>query len=84
MFTLSPETEALVQAKAIAVGKTPDELIREALTKTADALPTRHTNLVTKNELLGRIDEIARRHAARSTTDPRPIDETVEEINDTA
>ena len=31
MLTLSPETEALVHARAITTRKTPDEVIREAL-----------------------------------------------------
>jgi hypothetical protein len=31
MITLSPETEELVRAKARASGKTPDEVVREAL-----------------------------------------------------
>jgi len=84
MLTLSPETEALVQARAIAAGKTPDELIRDALTNSADAFPARRTKAATKDELVGRIDEIARRHAARPVLDPRPIDEIVEEINDLA
>lgn len=32
MLTLAPETEALVRAKAARAGKTPDEVIRDALT----------------------------------------------------
>ena len=39
MVTLSPDTEALIRAKAANAGKTPDEFIREALSTSGETIP---------------------------------------------
>jgi antitoxin VapB len=81
MITLSPETEALVRAKAAAAGKTPEELIHDALAKAGAVLPwrrpTTRPRIDTKEEFVARLDEIARRSAARPVVDPRSPDEII-------
>jgi antitoxin VapB len=80
MIKLSHETEAMIQAKAAQTGRTPDEILREALTVTV--LPWRSSvapppaNL-TKDELIAGMEAIAVRSAARPVADPRSIDEII-------
>jgi antitoxin VapB len=82
MINLSQETEAIIQAKAARTGRTPDEILREALTRTVDVLPWRSSvapppaNL-TKDELIAGMEAIAVRSAARPMADPRSIDEII-------
>jgi antitoxin VapB len=80
MINLSQETEAIIQAKAAQTGRTPDEILREALT--VAVLPWRSSvapppaNL-TKDELIAGMEAIAVRSAARPVADPRSIDEII-------
>jgi hypothetical protein len=82
MINLSRETEALIQAKAAQTGRTPDDILREALTRTGDVLPWRSSvapppaNL-SKDELIAGMEAIAARCAARPMADPRSIDEII-------
>ena len=82
MINLSQETEAIIQAKAAETGRTPDEILREALTHAGDVLPWRSSvapppaNL-SKDELIAGMEAIALRSAARPTADPRSIDEII-------
>ena len=43
MLELSSETEAMIKAKADQTGRTPDEVLREVLTRTGDVLPWRNS-----------------------------------------
>lgn len=70
MLTLSPKTEALILAKAAKTRKTPDQLITDALS----LVPTRR-DMLPKEELLRRLEEISVRSAARPIIDPRSTDE---------
>ena len=68
MIELSPETEALVQAKASSAGRTPDEVVRAALSRTGDVLPWRsparpRPPAEKKDELIAAMEEIAARSA---------------------
>ena len=69
MINLSQEIEALIRAKAAGTGRTPDEILLEALTRTGDVLPWRSSvapppaNL-TKDELIAGMEAIAARGAA--------------------
>ncbi len=77
MLTLSPETEALVHAKAITTRKTPDEVIREALGG-ALSQPTKAARAPSRPKAsLADILAIADRSAARPLLDPRTADEIV-------
>lgn len=76
MLTLSPETEALVRARAVTAGKTPDEVIREALGE-ATARPTKAEHARKKKASLADILAIAARSAARPLLDARTADEIV-------
>jgi antitoxin VapB len=82
MIKLSQETEAMIQAKAAQTGRTPDEILREALARTGEVLPWRSSvaprpaNL-TKDELIATMEAIAARCAARPVADPRSIDEII-------
>ena len=82
MINLSQEAQALLEAKATQTGRTPDEVLREALSHAGDRLPWRGSaspapgDLI-KDELIARIEEIALRSAARPVADPRSIDEII-------
>jgi antitoxin VapB len=76
MLTLSPETEALVHAKAVTAGKTPDEVIREALGE-APVRPATSGRAQKKKASLADILAIAERSAARPLLDARTADEIV-------
>jgi hypothetical protein len=39
MISLSEEVEAIVKAKAASTGRTPDEILRDALARTGEVLP---------------------------------------------
>ena len=70
MLALSPETEALVRNRAVKTGKTPDQVIREALGPTdypAEAAPD-------KQARLDKLIAIAELASARPVLDPRPAD----------
>ena len=82
MINLSQELEELIRAKAAGTGRTPDEILREALTRTGDVLPWRGSVVpppanLTKAELIAAMEAIAVRSAARPMADPRSIDEII-------
>lgn len=82
MIELSRETEALIKAKAARMGRTADEILREALVRAGDVLTWRSTvepppASLTKDELIARMEAIAARSAARPVADPRSIDEII-------
>ena len=82
MINLSQETQAILEAKAAQTGRTPDEVLREALSHAGDRLPWRRAATpapanLTKDELLAMMEEIALRSAARPVADPRSIDEII-------
>ncbi len=77
MLTLSPETEALVHAKAVTARKTPDEVIREAL-GAAPVGPVKAARAPFRPKAnLAEILSIAERSATRPLLDPRTADEIV-------
>jgi hypothetical protein len=82
MMNLSKKNETLIAAKTARTGRTPDEIVREALMQTGDVLPWRNSvkplpTAMTKAELIAEMEEIAARCAARPTADRRSIDETI-------
>jgi hypothetical protein len=82
MVNLSQETETLIVAKAARTGRTPDEIVRDALAHTGDVLPWRNSvkplpDAMTKAELITEMEGIAARSAARPTADQRSIDEII-------
>jgi hypothetical protein len=82
MIKMSQETEALIEARAARTGRTPDEIIRAALSQPGDVLPWRSSakqrpEVRTKNELIASMEEIAARSAGRPTADPRSPDEII-------
>jgi antitoxin VapB len=81
MIALSSETEAMIQARAEITGKTPDQVVREALAPTGETLPwrrpTARPRIETKEEFIARLDEIAARSTARPVVDPRSPDEII-------
>jgi hypothetical protein len=78
MIAVSPETEEILRAKAARTGKTPDEILREVLSRAGDVAPWRSTvapppENLTRDELIARMEAIAVRSASRaapSTRDP--------------
>ena len=79
MPILSPETEALVQEKTRQTGRTPDEVVREALKMAGHALaPYRPAGeRLPRDELLERLRELSRRHTARPLLDDRTPEEII-------
>ena len=82
MIEMSTETEALIKEKASNAGRTPDEIVRAALTRAGDVLPWRNSvrgrpPARTKDELIAGMEEIAARSAARPLVDPRSPDEII-------
>lgn len=82
MIEMSIETEALIKEKARNAGRTPDEIVRAALSRTGDVLPWRNSErgrplAETKNQLIAGMEEIAARSAARPLVDPRSPDEII-------
>jgi antitoxin VapB len=81
MLRLSPATEALIEAKAADAGKTPDEVIDDALAPTGATIPWRRPQprpkIDSKEDFFTRLDEIARRSAARPLVDPRSPEEII-------
>ena len=82
MVNLSPETEALIQAKAASTGRTPDEVVRDAVSRTGDILPWRSPArplppAETKQQMIEGMEAIAARSAARPLVDPRSPDEII-------
>jgi antitoxin VapB len=81
MLTLSPETETLIREKSAEAGKTPDELIRETLSRSGETLSWRRaTNrpaIATKEAFFAELDAVAARSAARPVVDPRAPDEII-------
>jgi hypothetical protein len=82
MLTLSPETESLIKARAAATGKTPDEIIREALI--GDARHPPHPDEPINGAKRDRPDlagmrDIARRVAQRPLLDNRGEKEICDE-----
>src|SRR4051794_11948497 len=82
MVHLSRETETLIAAKAARTGRTPDEIVRDALTPSGSVLPWRYSakplsTAMSKAALIAEMEAIAARSAARPTADPRSIDEII-------
>ena len=82
MIAVSPETEAILRAKAARTGRTPDEILREVLSRTGDVAPWRSTvapppENLRRDELMARMEAIAVRSASRPVVDPRFIDEII-------
>ncbi|HXY59005.1 MAG TPA: type II toxin-antitoxin system VapB family antitoxin [Methylocystis sp.] len=82
MINLSQETEAMIRAKAAKTGRTPEEILREALSHAGDRLPWRSSATPppanpTREELIAMMEAIAARSAARPLADPRSIDEII-------
>lgn len=81
MSILSAETEALIRERAAQTGRTPDEIVREAL-KGGDALRGRRgftfpgPNL-TPEERRKRVDEIAERVSKLPILDPRTNEDII-------
>ncbi|HEU0082237.1 MAG TPA: hypothetical protein VFQ87_05140, partial [Bradyrhizobium sp.] len=70
MVNLSRETETLIAAKAARAGRTPDEIVRDALERTGNVVPWRNSvkplpDAMTKAELIAEMEGIAARSAAR-------------------
>lgn len=75
MLELSPETEALVQARAAHAGQTPDQLIRDAVLRHA---APRAVPMTPRPALdLAKAEAIIARAAARPVLDPRSADEII-------
>ncbi len=81
MLNLSPETEALVRAEAIKLGKTEDEVIRAALNdpvrRRLQLPPPPMGPKLSPEEMRRRVDEISRRHMERPVLDNRTPDEII-------
>ncbi len=82
MTNLSPKTEALIQAKAASSGRTPDEVVRDAVSRAGDILPWRSPARPlpageTKEQMIEGMEAIAARSAARPVVDPRSPDEII-------
>ncbi len=82
MVNLSPKTEALIQAKAASTGRTPDEVVRDAVSRTGDILPWLSPArplppAETKEQMIEGMEAIAARSAARPLVDPRSADEII-------
>ena len=82
MISLSEEIEAIVKAKAASTGRTPEEILREALARTGDVLPWRSSlppppANMTDAELIAAMEAIAVRSAARPMADARSADEII-------
>ena len=82
MIDISQETEALIRDKSARSGRTPDEVLREALSRTGDVLPWRSSAMppsahLSRDELIAAMETIAVRSAARPAADPRSIDEII-------
>jgi hypothetical protein len=82
MIEISPETEALIQAKASSAGRTADEIVRDALPRMGEVLPWRsqarpRPPADSKEELIVGMEEIAARSAARPLANPRSPDEII-------
>jgi hypothetical protein len=82
MISLSEEIEAIVRAKAASTGRTPDEILRDALARSGDVLPwrssaTRPPANMTDAELVAAMEVIAVRSASRPIVDLRSADEII-------
>jgi antitoxin VapB len=82
MIAVSPETEEILRAKSARTGRTPDEILREVLSRTGEVVPWRSTiapppENLTRDELIERMEAIAVRSASRPVVDPRSIDEII-------
>jgi hypothetical protein len=81
MIELSDETEALIRAKASRTGRTPDEVMRAAVS-VGEPVPWRdqsrpRPDVSTPAQLIAYMEEIAERSVARTTVDPRSPDEII-------
>ncbi len=82
MIHISQETEALIRDKSARTGRTPDQILREALSRAADVAPWRASSLrpsagLSRDDLIAGMEAIAVRSAARPVVDPRSIDEII-------
>jgi hypothetical protein len=81
MLRLSPSTVALIEAKATVARKTPDQVIHDALAPTGATIPWRRPQprpkIASMGDFITRLDEIARRSAARPIVDPRSPEEII-------
>jgi antitoxin VapB len=81
MSILSAETEALIKERAAPLGRSPDEIVREALRLKGGAnFPFGHVFPgpdLTPEERRKRVAEIAKRHVARPVLDSRTDEEII-------
>jgi len=82
MIHLSEQTEAALAARAANTGRTPDEILSEALRYVAEPMPWRSaakrpTVAISREQLIAHMEEIAARSAARPLVDPRAPDEII-------
>lgn len=78
MALISQETEKLVCEKAAVSGRTPDELVRDAIRLAGESLlvpPRGPDSRFSKEELADRIEKLSSRAAARPLIDARTADE---------
>jgi antitoxin VapB len=81
MIHLSQETEALIEAKAASSGRTPNEIVHNAVSRTGDILKWRSLRPIpasaTKEQFIAGMEEISARSAAMPIVDPRSPDEII-------
>lgn len=82
MIELSGDTEAVLEARAATTGRTPDEILREALLHVGEPMPWRSAGRArpkaqSREDLMAAMEEIAARSAARPLVDPRSAEEIV-------
>lgn len=78
MALISQETERLVCEKAAVSGRTPDELVRDAIRLAGESLlvpPRSPARRFSKEELAARLEKLSARAAARPLLDARTADE---------
>jgi antitoxin VapB len=78
VIRLTRETEALARRLAVARGISLEDAVAAAIEASAKAMATRTNNRVlSKDELIRRMEEISARSAARPLVDPRNPDELI-------
>jgi antitoxin VapB len=82
VIVLSPEIEAILKAKAARMGRTPEEVLREVLSRAADPAPWRNSvaappRNLSRDELIAAMEAISVRSAARPIADLRSPEEII-------
>jgi antitoxin VapB len=82
VIVLSPEIEAILKAKAARMGRTPEEVLQEILSRASDPAPWRssvaaHPRNLSKAELIAAMEAISVRSAARPSVDLRSPEEII-------